>query len=1000
MNQHGYRSRHGTALILALALAAIAGIVAYGFALSMRQAGTAAKGMVVGSLAESAARMGARHAYEVVLSDFAQDPTGVTSPVGRHLTEFADHDYFNPAWNNVNPQDHDPAAEVFDTDGDDLPSESKLYYPHHDESNDGSNTYTNWGGGWPASDNRTAMLSTGMARYIEPGYYNKDGTTKPVRFSKVPSSAPDFNKPLWLDEDFRPVTSRSRARYRLRYAVSAMDLGGHLIYGSQAAYDKTWPLDGLTLTADASKASPIEWNMRLASDYSRSFFNMLSGQGINDYNRYVPDKVSRPALMSMFLGHGSSSVLNKLLPQYTLVGFTPGGGAVLPYADIPGMVIQKPVPMAAEFGCGGAGGPMSWASAHDRVDTVGFDGDWATRWVYSPFGRATKYDPSAGSVYFESNRTDCPWRINAVTAPATTIRTMLLAYLPPEVTKSTAEKTVTTPFIEWEEKSWPNAKAAKWADQGVEVVHIPKVPGSPPGPGIDLLTEDFAPQSLKTATSSFKPFVGFKGIDYTQPVDYMNPADFKPWESSYPGSSGIFTPAPASDPAGDAPAQPSKIEDLYWESYAAFPGNISREFDDYKAALAKGNYNKDNEGAGQWSPAFFVANDNPTYDQFRASVRKGMLGGDIDIFGLDTHTEAGPNGLGVLSGREISGGRAYPRDVMRGLGGPAGFIFPGDGGTEAIWEDPPGTWKGERVDYIVEKPSFFHRDSYWWDIEAATAGALVLAKALYLEDDPCGATKTQFECAVPPAKPKHVRDLDRLFLAILGEYFPDPTDSSKPKPGSPGKQAGHIVLRREWPTRHSVVDNTVSNNIRSVKDLLLADEQVYNSATTLHPVKYPADVKPYPHERAANMERVLNDWRMSFFGANPTYSDFRPLDFDGDGKVVASCYTNKVTVGKIQLPGSGADQFGQGLAPEHYWSLTGYFVFERGRFWRVLSRGEVYDERLRKVVAESNLESVYAIDPDGNFNSIAVNASALNDSCTLYQRWMDNYYRGFQAMSH
>jgi hypothetical protein len=141
---------------------------------------------------------------------------------------------------------------------------------------------------------------------------------------------------------------------------------------------------------------------------------------------------------------------------------------------------------------------------------------------------------------------------------------------------------------------------------------------------------------------------------------------------------------------------------------------------------------------------------------------------------------------------------------------------------------------------------------------------------------------------------------------------------------------------------------------------------------------------------------------MSFFGANPEYKDFRPLDFDGDKLVVASCYTKLVPINgnaKCKLPAETADAYGQGPEPEHYWSQTGYFVLERGRFWRILSRGEVYDERLRKVVAESNLESVYAIDPDGSFTGAGVSANALNDSCTLYQRWMDNYYRGFQAMS-
>ena len=255
------------------------------------------------------------------------------------------------------------------------------------------------------------------------------------------------------------------------------------------------------------------------------------------------------------------------------------------------------------------------------------------------------------------------------------------------------------------------------------------------------------------------------------------------------------------------------------------------------------------------------------------------------------------------------------------------------------------------------------------DVASATAATIVLAKSLYLDAASCGATAFRHASDLPPAKPTSVKELDRLFLAVLGEYFPGDTIA----PGSTDNpKSGHLAVR-EWDGRMAVVDNKSSNNIRGVLKLLNNDG-IANAAI-----------------KCANMERVLNDWRMSFFGANPTYADFAPLDFDGDGKAVASCYTGTVSVGGQSFPGSSAAN-GIGSSPDHFWSLTGYFVLERGRFWRVLTRGEVFDERLKKPIAESNYESVFAIDPDGNFTGTM---GSLGDSSMLYQRWITNNYRGF-----
>ena len=887
-----------------MALVAIAGVVAYGFAFSMRQAGTAAKGLVVAELSDAAARMGARHAYEVVLSELAADPTGVTSPVGRHLTDFADHDTWNPAWINPNPPG-DYANSNYEFDGDDVGSEAKMFYLQHAwyGGQGKGQAYRSEGGAWPNDGRQTSMMSYGMGRYIEPGYYNANGTTGPVRFSTVPGAAPGFNRPVYYDAAFRPVTSRSLARYRLRYAVNAMDLGGHLIYGRQQAFDAV--------------TAPTEWDAALARTYLPSFYNLLSGQGLNDIG-YNP---TRPQLQTMFLGLGTSAAkggddyYRRFMPGFFLSGFT-AAGVPRNFDSIPG-IISPPAPVGGEICAGGTGGPGSWTQANAQLDSVGMSGGWATRWVYSPFGRATEYT-STPSRYFQG-RTDCPWRINLLSAPAVSVRTMLYAFLPPELTKPVATEEYRYHWVGFTNPPWPGLSSPQWdPNPYIHNVFNPRQPAGAFGPGLHLQADRFSPPYL----SGVKPFAGFASADYTVPVTATT------FATCYPG------------PPGE------------WEDYAAFPGTISRDTDD------------------------------------RDLLRTGMLGGDINLY--DTHGSYWSNEFGSLSGRlefpiavprqpfysnnsKVSG-TGKPREPVRGHGGALFFTYQWGGSQENI--------NGDRITYSLDtEQGFFHRDSYWLDIAVATAGTVVLAKSLYFDTASCGTTAVGQACTTMPAKPTHIRDIDRLFLTMLGEYTAadttPPGSSDTPKPGW---MAVRESPNEDWyigGSRVSIVDNTASANIRGVLKLMEAKGL------------------PNAKKRAANMERVLNDWRMSFFGANPTYTDFAPLDFDGDGKAIASCYTGTVDVDGRTMPGKPASG-GIGPPPDTYWSLSGYFVLERGRFWRVLTRGEVFDEVLRKPISESNLEAVFAIDPDGDWTGTT---GSLGDSSTLYQRYLTNNYRGYQPMS-
>lgn len=174
---------------------------------------------------------------------------------------------------------------------------------------------------------------------------------------------------------------------------------------------------------------------------------------------------------------------------------------------------------------------------------------------------------------------------------------------------------------------------------------------------------------------------------------------------------------------------------------------------------------------------------------------------------------------------------------------------------------------------------------------------------------------------------------------------------------------------------------------------------------------------PLARARAKLMERVLNDWRMSFFGSAKSYVDsFRPKDFDGDGKVFCSgyvtgatldpdtnltCwqYVDAATVG--DGPGIGTQSGDPGSDPNMrltVFSVTGCLTLSRSHHYKILVRGELYDNVIGRAVAEKYLESALLVDPDNNVvrsSNPAVPPQGLGDSTVIMQRPIHNYYRGY-----
>jgi len=142
--------------------------------------------------------------------------------------------------------------------------------------------------------------------------------------------------------------------------------------------------------------------------------------------------------------------------------------------------------------------------------------------------------------------------------------------------------------------------------------------------------------------------------------------------------------------------------------------------------------------------------------------------------------------------------------------------------------------------------------------------------------------------------------------------------------------------------------------------------------------------------QAALMELALNDLRLSFFGASPQYPNFAALDFDGNGSARCSGYAGGTGSGVVPI----ANRF----------SLTGYFVLQQSRFYRIVIRGEVFDVLRNVQAAETNLETVYVCDPTGLVYDVQGEriptstgfSTDLSSSRVLSQRWLWNKHRALR----
>jgi hypothetical protein len=937
----GQHPRSGSAVIYCIVLASIIVIVGYGFLRSTMRDIAAGGGSHRVLLAEAAARAGVAEATEAILADYAATSlevgSGTTgSVVVANPPTFLDGPYRAPFVSQFYPNrlanvDHNAAGEDNDVAGENPVVHPLLRWMDHDGAASYNSRFV-WHSG------HGMQIYDGRGRYIEPGYHNvsrpspASATPRPVVPTQVmdlAAAVPERSEGLFLDQNFRRITTgnpaddRLGARYRLRYAVGVIDLGGQLLSNPRADLDVDWrnPANSYRVLPSWLQGAQEAWyNMvslfpaawagsdrGITMTTALRWQHVFSGRGnASNYDRQpgtslpvtfpMMFRIRNPGITpprsnadygdsSQYWGlysrtgadpTGNGRTTGLFLNRYTAA--TAAGGEPLKGGSIYNQFIFAHVgPQASWFDqLNSIQGALGTGS--DSFDGAYYYGEQAptmevANFLPTPFGRGVvKSAAPAGARKWYEGRLDCPWYVNLLTAPPRVIHAMVAGYLPPNVksTICTQENYFKyTGLDAYGNKTWSATPMnASWQTIPAQTISVD---------GRDLFTE-------------------LSGAGFSE---FPAPAD----------SSGLKPNFLVPDTRTARQRYPGRL----WNGSMAVPGETEDD-----------------------------------------------MGRNIDVDRRE------PVGYCSHLSRALVGGFGGSIDGYRGSGGwkgspPAGF------------NNDLDRWS-QRLDPTVYR----FADSYWWDLVRAFTTAAAVARAAWVQYPSTSITPaTAFSPASlrDPSLYDSIEEVDRLFLRQLGEDFDNPGN---------GIPLAPILCTYNWDgsaQRFGISASPVSNTIRTlVTNDLLAE----NGRTS--------------QERGRIMERVLNDLRMSFFGSSPQYCDaFRPFDFDGDGKVMCSCYASS---GDPVEQGDGTDRWalvaggtsGRGPEPVTWFSLTGCFYIGKSHYFRLICRGEVFDNVVQRPVADATLESVLVVDPEGD---------DITQSHYLFQRWHHNRYTGqLSRISH
>ena len=1048
----------GSALLLCLGLATIILMVGYAFLRSIGRAEMSGKSEMLIALAREAALCGTAHAEQQAMLDHYAAALPVAGNAGTQTVAvaptFLDGPYRAPFVSLYRPNDaapsYDFAVPYNPQSSDDA---GALFAPFFYRTANAGEFNVSW------HDTVGAETLNGRGRYLEPGYLNltrpdpdlpAPQPVVPVRFTDFGAATPELDDGLFLDEHLRRITTgtaadqRKQARYRLRYTLGVIDLDGHLLSNPVADLDWDWrnqdngyrkPPQWLDASAQAWTNMVALWPGSVATTAHR-MSHVFRGRGVisNSDRKWLAD--DQDALYGMpatfpwmfratavrkayYWGHHTANgeagpywkgLNHPILPtsplhggrlyEYAGWGAAPsirpsrdGGQILTPIHLLSGSWpwLSGPKPYIHAY----VGPQQSWFNQYFALSTFmpannalngggvpnadGPDGTGLAALtnyllIPTPFGRRLESVPGNGPLtHWYQGRVDTPWHVNLLTAPPQVVSSMILAYLPPEL------KT-----LYWNREDW-------YIKIGEEVRT-----GSD---GKPYIVELFSP----TVTSS-------KAVSVTETkpgLDLLNDQlgnGFREFPApSSPAPTTLVEAASEIKPDYGAVVAPWATATAYRVGHAVHNGgNVYRCIGaGTSAGGPAGTGTSINDGGATWSYVCTTSISSLDTRWVQDRYPGPLVRGDSNLAVADPNLAQGSDNLGQYIDADARGPGwcTHTGQPLLYQGGSDKYL--------GVIESPPPTRYS--VWQRIDTSKVFYKHSYFWDMAYALSQAISIARAGWVQyPSPVFNPAAGFNPATlrDPLAYDSIEEIDALFLRQLGESFATPGSF----PANP------IVLSKDYKTEktfgtvyYAVSPTPATHNIKS---LLTADLLKTASGAT-------------SADRAKVMERMLNDFRLSFLGASPKYSDsFRPLDFDGDGKAMCSAYkihpsatpeeiSFKRTARWTAAPGGqGAPltpfdasdplyaaagpqandpRYGPRATPRFepdeatpWFCATGCFFIGKSHYFRFICRGEVFDNYLMKPVATQTLEKVVAMNPT------PTEGPQRNPIQTLFQRWHYN----------
>jgi hypothetical protein len=1025
------RARSGTVLLLCLAIVITLTVLVYGF-LRVAQLGYGAGDSVNRQLlAKEATLMGTNHAYEQIVRDYVtqpfarQDGPAIAPFISEQVAYAIDGAQGQPSIDHMSPG---YPTRIGWNDG---AVERLAYEPVECEW---------WNGyqgpylGFEAGD----ITYDGRGRYYEPNCYFLAATgaatapTVPLPFTgawSATAAAPDRNGAIYYDKHWHritdpPAVARDEARYRLRYNVGVINLDGDFVMTGDPALDYRYltsadpaqvpaapaaivPGDPGTLAPMIPSRAQVQrgvryqhaveavmnaynnWNGLASAARSVDVFSNRGFAGNFDQANVganpdwtpvtYPLMYRRPYLAQLSLekngytwpppqdlwqaddlfkddgANGGTVVMGNPAGGETI---QPGTGYPYGYTMHRALVGPQYTFKNLEYAVlGGGSFNGSWFEC-------GSDGLQKTWGALTPFGRGLRAG-DADPRFSGQAGADTPFSVNILTAPANVVYSMVAAYMP------------------------PGAMIAYYHAIGAG---FPGFNQPPTYPQVDP-SAPIPDGRFYSATPA--------SMIYGTPTDLNPPGCIPPPPYQATGSCvcaplygtrDLFVPqlSQAFGPGYGNYASPTRTTPF---------GPIAPDYhlQDFHP-LANGNPNPAFRAPADRYPGPMAYNGYDLVNGTTEVWRYDCLGMYLRATNAGTQTQPIPrkaeyNFVPTASSPYVNGNfdpqsfnPFWPVSFWR----PYSYWTPG-------WLETSENKKLWGFDYYYTQANTPYDSCYvmpfpfsiWEVIGQAMGDTAMVARAQWQQYPSYNnaSPATMFNGG-PWSGPKvqSMHDLDALFLANLGIDINNPT--------SPTPVTAWMGGQKSPPPGNYIQSFTPAWNLAS-----LADQPFFNWNDPNQPDHDPSRPSYSALQRTQIMETIINDFRLSFFGSSPGYAaTFQALDLNGDGQVNCSAFPSSGVPAEVALH---IDQHAAGtsVAPTVFFSNTGCFTIGKGRYWRIFSRGEVWDNLLNKTVSEAMLDTVVCVDPAGDAHELGAPATqhpaqGQVGNHVLYQRWFWDKYRG------